>query len=198
MEYPNNKYPPDYKDNTGVLLQNVALRLLTYKILRDIRSLSRASSTSQSTKSKVYNFTSQLQSLTDKSKNILMNQNPYQPPPDVESRIQALSEKLFNINPLNNNNGDWKTYRFQDNAEKYKIFTACINEFKHTIVNSRLHEINTINDLIEHFLTPVDTLDFLSKLKSDLQNDHNGKLPPNLNIQVEPIRYNPNEDDFFK
>ncbi|CAH8556664.1 unnamed protein product [Heterobilharzia americana] len=110
----------------------------------------------------------------------------------------ALSEKLFNINPLNNNNGDWKTYRFQDNAEKYKIFTACINEFKHTIVNSRLHEINTINDLIEYFLTPVDTLDFLSKLKSDLQNDHNGKLPPNLNIQVEPIRYNPNEDDFFK
>nr|CAH8851450.1 unnamed protein product [Trichobilharzia regenti] len=158
----------------------------------------------ESTGQKVYSFTSRLQSLADKSKNdILMNRDPYCPPMDVESRIQALTEKLLNLKLSTNNNNEsagrhqWKEYRFQDNAEKYKMFTACINEFKHNIANSYLHEINTVGELIDYFSTPVETPDFLYKITKDSQ-DGSIDLPANLSIQVEPLRYNPNEDTFFK
>ncbi|KAH8878451.1 expressed conserved protein [Schistosoma japonicum] len=95
-----------------------------------------------------------------------MNRDPYCPPHDVESRIEALSQKLFNLNT--SDNSQWKAYHFQNNDEKYK-----------------------------YFLTPVETPDFLYKLTTDSQNNLH-KLPSNLNIQLEPIRYNPNEDNFFK
>ncbi|CAH8536371.1 unnamed protein product [Schistosoma mattheei] len=157
--------------------------------------LSNSLSTNQFNESKVYNFTSRLQSLADKSKNILMNRDPYCPPEDVELRIEALSKKLFNLSSSNNN--QWKAYRFQNNDEKYKIFTACITEFNHHIANSYLHEINSIEDLINYFMTPVETPDFLYKLTSDARNNV-CQLPSNLNIQLEPVRYNPNEDHFFK
>ncbi|KAK4471417.1 hypothetical protein MN116_004575 [Schistosoma mekongi] len=152
-------------------------------------------SSHQSDEPKVHSFTSRLQSLADKSKNILMNRDPYCPPHDVESRIEVLSQKLFNLNT--SNNSQWKAYRFQNNDEKYKMFTACISEFQHHIANSYLHEINCIDDLIKYFLTPVETPDFLYKLTKDSQNNL-CKLPSNLNIQLEPLRYNPNEDNFFK
>ncbi|CAH8851732.1 unnamed protein product [Trichobilharzia szidati] len=169
-------------------------------------SSSATATANQSSDQKVYSFTSRLQSLADKSKNdILMNRDPYCPPMDVESRIQALSEKLLNLKSSTNDNNEstdhhhhqWKEYRFQDNAEKYKMFTACINEFKHNIANSYLHEINTIGELIDYFSTPVETPDFLYKITKDSQ-DGNINLPANLSIQVEPLRYNPNEDTFFK
>ncbi|CAH8851720.1 unnamed protein product [Trichobilharzia szidati] len=169
-------------------------------------SSSATTTANESSSQKVYSFTSRLQSLADKSKNdILMNRDPYCPPMDVESRIQALSEKLLNLKSSTDDNNEsadhhrhqWKEYRFQDNAEKYKMFTACINEFKHNIANSYLHEINTIGELIDYFSTPVETPDFLYKITKDSQ-DGNIDLPANLSIQVEPLRYNPNEDTFFK
>ncbi|CAH8507318.1 unnamed protein product [Schistosoma turkestanicum] len=167
------------------------------KCLR-IPKLSQFLSTSHTDKPKVYSFTSRLQSLADKSKNLLLNRDPYSPPNDVESRIKALSEKLFNLNSSDNN--QWKAYRFQNNDEKYKMFTACITEFKHHIANNYLHEIHTMEDLINYFMTPVETPDFLYKLTTDSQNNNNNncKLPSNLNIQLEPVRYNPNEDHFFQ
>uniref|UniRef100_A0A095AMS7 Large ribosomal subunit protein mL50 n=1 Tax=Schistosoma haematobium TaxID=6185 RepID=A0A095AMS7_SCHHA len=141
--------------------------------------LSNSLSTNQFNESKVYNFTSRLQSLADKSKNILMNRDPYCPPEDVELRIEALNCVYMLLYFLK------------------QIFTACITEFNHHIANSYLHEINSIEDLISYFMTPVETPDFLYKLTSDARNNV-CQLPPNLNIQLEPVRYNPNEDHFFK
>uniref|UniRef100_A0A0A9YG27 Large ribosomal subunit protein mL50 n=3 Tax=Lygus hesperus TaxID=30085 RepID=A0A0A9YG27_LYGHE len=73
---------------------------------------------------------------------------------------------------------------------KFALFGSCFETFNHSIPNSILHRINTFGDLIEFYLTPVDTTLPLDKFKTV-------DLPPNLHVQYEPIRFHPDDDKMF-
>ncbi|TPP67866.1 Mitochondrial ribosomal protein l50 [Fasciola gigantica] len=137
-------------------------------------------------------FLSRLQSLNDLSQqNLVLKVKPYRPPPDVESRIKELA-----INLLKANSENPSSYCFKSNEERYKIFTACANEFNHSVLNSYLHELRDVESLIKYYLTPVASPDALYHLLDEAENGN--QLPPNLCIQTEPLRFDPNDQTFFK
>lgn len=57
--------------------------------------------------------------------------------------------------------------------------------------NSLLHEIRTVQDVIEFYSTPVDTTLPMDRIQNIAD------LPENLHIQQEYVRYSP-EDRFFE
>ncbi|CAL8093323.1 unnamed protein product [Calicophoron daubneyi] len=135
-------------------------------------------------------FSSRLQSLADSSqRDVIMKTKPYNPPEDTESRIKQLAIRIVQAPPSNPSG-----YTFKSNAEKYKLFTACAKEFDHPVLNSFLHELGSVDALIQYYLTPVCSPDVLQTLTDECSRD---QLPPNLHIQTEPLRYNPATDTFF-
>ncbi|KAF8563081.1 39S ribosomal protein L50 [Paragonimus westermani] len=134
-------------------------------------------------------FQSRLQSLTDASRdNLIAKLPPYTPPANVSSQIQSFAVRLLNASPSNPS-----AYRFQSNAEKFKLFTACAREFQHPVLNSYIHELTDVSALIQYYQTPVASPDALSRLCEQAD-----QLPSNLSIATKPIRFNPNDTTFFK
>ncbi|KAA3679530.1 large subunit ribosomal protein L50 [Paragonimus westermani] len=120
--------------------------------------------------------------------NLIAKLPPYAPPTNVSSRIQSFAVRLLNANPSNPS-----AYRFQSNAEKFKLFTACAREFQHPVLNSYIHELTDVSALIQYYQTPVASPDALSRLCEQAD-----QLPSNLSIATKPIRFNPNDTTFFK
>ncbi|VUZ51540.1 unnamed protein product [Hymenolepis diminuta] len=116
--------------------------------------------------------------------------SPYRPPENVESRIQSLASKcLPNINNLE------EPYRFPDRQSKVRVLKACMQEFNHTIPSNVLHEIEDLNSLKDYFHQEVEPEDKLAAMAEE--NAKQSNLPPNLVLQVEPIRFDPNDKSFF-
>ncbi|KAL0271986.1 UNVERIFIED_CONTAM: hypothetical protein PYX00_005131 [Menopon gallinae] len=123
---------------------------------------------------------SDCQSLADRG--FLRFQKSYTPPADVGERITSLVKKLLgsSISPGDNVPENYK----------FKILKDCWMEFSHSIPNSQLHKIQTIDDIITFYMTPVDTrtpYDALQQME----------LPPNLHIQPEYVRFHPEDDTKF-
>ncbi|VDP84286.1 unnamed protein product [Echinostoma caproni] len=136
-------------------------------------------------------YTSRLQAQINASEqNLVLKVKPYSPPHDVKSRINSLAVRLLGAESANPS-----AYRFKSNEELYKIFTACSEEFQHSVSNSYLHELVDVESLIRYYLTPVTSPDALYRLMDKTENDD--QLPPNLCIQTEPLRFDPNDKSFF-
>ncbi|KAK7480069.1 hypothetical protein BaRGS_00028706 [Batillaria attramentaria] len=109
---------------------------------------------------------------------------PYSPPADVEARVQRITTDVCS------NVADWKNYVFENNRVKFKILTQMMAEFDHSIPNADLTNMKSVSDALRFFSTPVrDTsaLEDLSKLD----------LPPNLHIQMDHLRFDPETDTMF-
>lgn len=71
-----------------------------------------------------------------------------------------------------------------------QILTRCIKEFGHEVPNPELSEINTNVDLIKFYSTPVrDTNSYEDLAQLD--------LPRNLHIQLNYLRFDPDNDPMF-
>ncbi|CAH0563746.1 unnamed protein product [Brassicogethes aeneus] len=116
------------------------------------------------------------------AKGFLRSQIEYSPPEDLEVKLNAISSKI-----LGNSKDDEK---ISDLNQRFKLFTACNNEFKHSIPNSLLHSIETLGDVKKFYSTSVDVRTPLDKLQ-------NMDLPENLHVQFEYHRFNPETDTFF-
>ena len=68
--------------------------------------------------------------------------------------------------------------------------TACIKHFEHDVSAFELTDMRTLHDVVTYFETPV-------RVTSPLEEMSKVKLPPNLNIQMEPIRYDKDRDNLF-
>ncbi|XP_055627622.1 39S ribosomal protein L50, mitochondrial [Toxorhynchites rutilus septentrionalis] len=115
------------------------------------------------------------------SRGYLRPVKPYSPPENVESTIVAIGNTL----KLSD-----RKQSFTTNELKFEFLAACYNAFKHSVPNSRLHEINTMDDTIDFYQTPVSTTLPLESLKPV-------ELPENLHIQHEYIRFHPETDTMF-
>ncbi|XP_076472942.1 uncharacterized protein LOC143302242 [Babylonia areolata] len=105
----------------------------------------------------------------------------YKPPADVEIRVQkVVSEVCGNVGDLNN-------VKLDNNRIKFKVLDGAMREFDHFIPNSQLANMKTASDVLAFFSTPVyDTTSYEDLSKLD--------LPPNLHIQLEPLRFDPETD----
>lgn len=65
-----------------------------------------------------------------------------------------------------------------------------MEKLDHPIPNTQLNSMNTVGNIIEYFSTPVQD----QSLYEDLSKLD---LPPNLHIQMEPIRFDSETDTFF-
>lgn len=106
---------------------------------------------------------------------------PYTPPEDVQSKVLELAKSSNLINPKQ---------KFSSNEQKFQFLAACFGAFKHSVPNSRLHEIESVGDALEFYRTPVDTTLPLDALKTV-------ELPENLYIQHEYVRFHPETDTMF-
>ncbi len=70
-----------------------------------------------------------------------------------------------------------------------------MQEFDHTIPSNVLHEIEGVDSVLEYFSLNVEAKD---KLQAMLQSSsQDSELPPNLVLQVEPIRFDTNDKSLF-
>ncbi|CAG5089791.1 Similar to MRPL50: 39S ribosomal protein L50 [Cotesia congregata] len=107
---------------------------------------------------------------------------PYEPPADASEKL----DKICKAEGLSENDST----EIKDLNLRFKLFSACANEFKCHIPNSVMFTIRTIGDLRNFYHTPINTTLPLEATK-DLE------LPPNLHIQYEYNRFNPETDTKF-
>lgn len=125
---------------------------------------------------------------------------PYTPPNDVREQIVSifkssqLPDELNQLNPdLSSDENILALDLNQSKAMKLNLLSACIKHFDHDLPSSYLEEMNTVGDVVEYFSTPVRGVNpYTSLLRQD------DSLPVNLNLISEPIRFNKDNDTFFK
>jgi large subunit ribosomal protein L50 len=133
-------------------------------------------------------FDGQLNSLT--ARGFLRFQKSYDPPENVRERLMSLVHSL--VPTLKSKGGsDIMAYPLTDSRFKYDLLSKAFEEFQHAVPNSMLYMVQTIGDVDQFYHTPVKTTtpyDELARTKD---------LPPNLHIQKEPLRFNPETDTMF-
>ncbi|KAL8619085.1 hypothetical protein ACOMHN_019357 [Nucella lapillus] len=108
----------------------------------------------------------------------------YRPPGDVEGRMQRVVAQVCG------NVADWTSIRLDNNRTKFKVLDAAMREFDHYIPNSQLVGVRSVRDVVAFFSTPVrDTTTYEDLSSLD--------LPPNLHLQMEPVRFDPKTDTMF-
>jgi large subunit ribosomal protein L50 len=110
-------------------------------------------------------------------------QKHYDPPQDVTDRITSIYKSITGLNNFSKESIDIPEVKF-------KILNACFQEFQHSVPNSLLSTICTVDDILEFYKTPVDKTAPLDAMKSM-------KLPENLYIQTEYHRFHPETDRMF-
>ncbi|XP_012255843.2 39S ribosomal protein L50, mitochondrial [Athalia rosae] len=116
------------------------------------------------------------------AKGYLRPQKPYSPSADVVQRL----DKICNDEGLEINDET----RLDDLTSRFKLLNACYKEFNHYVPNSLLHTVETLADLRQFYLTPVNVTIPLDAMKGQI-------LPENLHILYEYHRFNPETDTMF-
>lgn len=130
-------------------------------------------------------FQAVAQSIADRG--FCREQTPYKPPEDAENQIKIISQDIFG-----NLDCKWKEISLNDSYLKYKLLNRCIQHFNHDIPNSYLHKMIKLSDVVQYFITPVRGITSYD----DLIREKN-KLPPNLHVIPEPLRFHPDTDNIF-
>ncbi|OQV22337.1 hypothetical protein BV898_03835 [Hypsibius exemplaris] len=128
---------------------------------------------------------STLQSLIDKGLGKI--QIPYEPAANVGERMKEICGQVFGAQMTN----DPLSWQFPSRALKFQFLTACEKAFSHPVPNSQLHEMRTIGNVFDFYMTPVSGTNGLTQYQR-MEN-----LPPNLHINYEPTRFDPNNDPIY-
>ncbi|CAG5117710.1 unnamed protein product, partial [Candidula unifasciata] len=107
----------------------------------------------------------------------------YKPPDDVEGKVASVASAVVGtkVSP---------SFRLDDRVVKFKVLTKLMMEFDHGVPNNELSHMNTIQDAVNFFSTPVHD-------RSSFEGMAKLNLPKNLHIQFEPVRFDPDTDTFF-
>ncbi|XP_069668637.1 uncharacterized protein mRpL50 [Periplaneta americana] len=111
-------------------------------------------------------------------------QKHYLPPVDVSEKIESVYKSVTGASNLSGKSLD-------DSSVKFQILNECSKEFQHSVPNSLLSTIYTMEDVVEFYKTPVHKIAPLDAMK-------NMDLPENLHIQTEYHRFHPETDTLFK
>ncbi|XP_046987091.1 39S ribosomal protein L50, mitochondrial [Schistocerca americana] len=120
------------------------------------------------------------------SRGFVRPQKQYIPEGDIKKKIDDICKSVWqdkkqilkHSNPI------------ADSEFKFSLLAKCYQEFQHGVPNSLLHTIESLDDVINFYETPVDVtipFDTLKKVE----------LPENLHIQYEYHRFHPETDTMF-
>lgn len=110
------------------------------------------------------------------AKGFLRPLKPYSPPDDIDTRI----DQIAGAHELH----DTSATLTETPEIRFSILRSCATEFKHSVPNSKLYSIETLDDIKEFYKIPVDATTPYEALK-------NMDLPKNLHIQYEYKRFDP-------
>ncbi|XP_018561809.1 39S ribosomal protein L50, mitochondrial [Anoplophora glabripennis] len=116
------------------------------------------------------------------AKGFLRAQKEYTPPADVQSKLENIFKSV-----LGSTTNETK---LDDIQNKFKVLIACEAEFNHSVPNSLLHTMETLQDVRNFYNTPIDVRTPLDKMR-------NMELPENLHIQYDYHRFHPDTDTVF-
>ncbi|XP_026329817.1 39S ribosomal protein L50, mitochondrial [Hyposmocoma kahamanoa] len=106
---------------------------------------------------------------------------PWDPPVNIDETVLKICS----------NNGLTPESEFDNLDTKFRVLKVCFEETGHSVPNSLLHTIETVADLQDFYLTPVDTRTPFDALKK--MDD----LPKNLHVQQDYVRFHPDKDTLF-
>ncbi|KOB78972.1 Uncharacterized protein OBRU01_01431 [Operophtera brumata] len=114
------------------------------------------------------------------SRGFLRPSKPWDPPASIENTITQICA----------DNGLKSDSEIETLDVKFAVLKACYEETGHSVPNSLMHTIETVDDLKSFYMTPVDTktpFDALTKME----------LPKNLHVQENYVRFHPDKDTLF-
>ncbi|KAL0842459.1 hypothetical protein ABMA28_014556 [Loxostege sticticalis] len=114
------------------------------------------------------------------ARGFLRPNKPWDPPANIEETVLKICA----------DNGLKPDAEFQGLETKFVVLNACFKETGHSVPNSLLHTIETVDDLKEFYRTPVDTITPFDALKKM-------ELPKNLHVQEDYVRFHPDKDTLF-
>ncbi|XP_067645165.1 large ribosomal subunit protein mL50 [Eurosta solidaginis] len=117
------------------------------------------------------------------SKGFLRSQKSYSPGSNIVEAVHAICDNLKIPKSIG--------YKLKNLEEKFRILDACYKNFQHSVPNSQVHEMQSIDDVVQFYETPVNTTTPYDALKTM-------DLPENLHIQYDYLRYHPDTDTKFK
>ncbi|XP_053207331.1 uncharacterized protein LOC128391462 [Panonychus citri] len=115
----------------------------------------------------------------------------YQPREDVVEFIKTIYSSHFTCEP--GKEDEWLNQPLDDLFLKFKFINDCDKQLDHEVPSPDLHLMKTVGDVVEFYKTPIRGLTTYDDL-SRRQNE----LPANLHIINQYIRFDPENDTFFK
>lgn len=115
------------------------------------------------------------------ARGFLRSQKPYDPPQDVVEKFKQIASSTL---------GAVDSQKPLTKETKFSLLNACFKEFDHSVPNSMLHTMTTPMEVLDFYTTPVSTTTPFDELKTK-------ELPPNLHIQYDYVRFNPETDTMF-
>jgi hypothetical protein len=124
---------------------------------------------------------SQMRSL--KNKGFLRKYLSYAPPADVQTIFLKTCSSVLGkgVTACNLN-----THKLQDPDVKFELMNSLGKELNHYVHNSRLRDMDDLDKLFIFYTTPIDMKNPYTRLCDEGEA---GKLPPNLIIQKNPLRF---------
>ncbi|XP_044759817.1 39S ribosomal protein L50, mitochondrial [Coccinella septempunctata] len=113
------------------------------------------------------------------AKGFLRPQKDYTPPKDADKSLDEIFNSVL---------GQEK--KLSNLPQKTEVLRACFSKFQHSVPNSLLRTIKTLDDIRNFYNTPVDTSTPYDKLR-------NMDLPENLHVQYDYVRFHPDSDTKF-
>jgi len=146
--------------------------------------------------------TSRMKRLTDsiRDRGQTRERKSYSPPAEVREKIMAIFVALSSKNQLHCDDLAQKTEESimatnldQSMDFKSDMITQCIQKFGHDLSSAYLNDICTVADLVQYYSTPVQGVDSYTGLI-----DKADSLPTNLAMLADPVRFDKENDEFFK
>lgn len=136
---------------------------------------------------KVTTFENQMKSL--KVKGFRRPYMPYNPPEDMERLFFEACAKVLPTDIFSNNK-DLSTVSFEvlGGRVKGELLNAIGEALQHYVPNSMLHDMNTLDKVLHFYSVEITKESSYDRLESMSKK---GELPPNLHIQLEPVRFDP-------
>lgn len=137
---------------------------------------------------KVTTFESQMESL--KGTGFRRPYLPYTPPDDMERRFFVACAKVLPANIFSNST-DLSTIKLDEKLGgkvKAELLNAIGETLDHYIPNSMLHEMNSLDKVLHFYSVKITKESSYDRLEAMSKK---GQLPPNLHIQLEPVRFDP-------
>ena len=135
-----------------------------------------------------------------KHKGFLRAYQSYEPPSDVEEKFFSSVRKI--LPNSSNEQESMKSTLLDDLDTKLKVLNSLSSEFSHHVPNSLLHQMKTVADLLVFYKvlslslylrfprhpiqSSISTLTPYEQLHTEMMD---GKLPDNLVIQLDAVRF---------